>query len=437
MLTRILGGLVSGVLIALAVVSAPMACASTESSQPTKPHHVADAGPPCRPDPGDGGDAGSPATWSQVFLTDPSSSVATTGLVATPTGGVVVYGIFTGTLDAGGGPMVSSELGDLFVVELDAAGQHVWSRHFRGYVAAVAAVDAAGNVVLGGEVVTLEDAGTAMIATSGNTLLALDSAGATSWSRTLDPDNENLELGRVFDSPGGFLGVDATGDIYVSGLYGGNCSTEKFDGMGNLLWSRSVCVFANDPAGDLVGGWLDENTIVAKLNSQGTTLWKTELPASFVPNLALASPLLSIAPSGAIAIAGEGAVLQLDGNGVVQGTTTLPGETLGVLFDPAGEFHVLVGQGGCVDLPTSARLAVIPVDGGGIADLQSWRELDLRGWSTDNTGEIEGIVSLALDTLGGAVVAWSPGVTGSPIDLGNGLLAKPGTAGVIVGRFAP
>lgn len=67
---------------------------------------------------------------------------------------VVVTGIFDGVVDFGGGPLASSDSADTFLVKLDGAGEHIWSKRFGGMgisEAPVVCTDPVGNIFLGGQ----------------------------------------------------------------------------------------------------------------------------------------------------------------------------------------------------------------------------------------------------------------------------------------------
>ncbi len=51
-------------------------------------------------------------------------------LAATPDGGIVLYGELKGTVDFGGGPLRLESSYAAYVVRLDGAGEHVWSRRY-------------------------------------------------------------------------------------------------------------------------------------------------------------------------------------------------------------------------------------------------------------------------------------------------------------------
>jgi Uma2 family endonuclease len=87
------------------------------------------------------------------------------GIMVDSTGNVLLTGEFFGTADFGGGPLSSAGGAgylDIFVVKLDAQGQHLWSRHFEGrfqYDGPSVAVDSTGNVLLIGDFLGTVDLG--------------------------------------------------------------------------------------------------------------------------------------------------------------------------------------------------------------------------------------------------------------------------------------
>ena len=78
--------------------------------------------------------------WSKRFG-DPDATRAS-GLACDDSGDVIVGGTLDGTVDFGGGPLSAVGGNDVFVVRLDAAGNHVWSKRF-GAAGSQAALDLA------------------------------------------------------------------------------------------------------------------------------------------------------------------------------------------------------------------------------------------------------------------------------------------------------
>ncbi len=153
---------------------------------------------------------------------------------------VYAVGTFEGTVDFGGGPLVSAGGSDVFLVKYSASGDHLWSRRFGGPEeedAPSVAVDASGAVYLGAE-------------TDGSQ----DFAGAP------------------FEGP-----------------YGDGVAT-KLSSDGTVLWSKHVVMYAialvAAPSG---GGVLISGISTTQLGflsafgPDGTLLWTTPENSSFFP----------------------------------------------------------------------------------------------------------------------------------------------------------
>ncbi len=93
--------------------------------------------------------------WSKRFG---DSSAQLGGAVSIDSKGQpVIVGTFAGTIDFGGGPLVSSggpvSGSDIFVAKFDAAGNHLWSRRFgdsSGQTLAGVSFDSTGNALMAG-----------------------------------------------------------------------------------------------------------------------------------------------------------------------------------------------------------------------------------------------------------------------------------------------
>jgi len=140
---------------------------------------------------------------------------------------VWMTGAFTDSVDFGGGLLVSAGGEDIFVVELDADGNHVWSRRFgdagtqqRGEAIAI---DPEGNVLVSGVVDGVVDFGGGPIGVQPGTCpkeiwceqagfaLKLDPLGNFLWSWSRAP---------IRSLPG--IAGDSRGNVLVSGAYPGD-----------------------------------------------------------------------------------------------------------------------------------------------------------------------------------------------------------------------
>ncbi len=171
--------------------------------------------------------------------------------VATDAGGsVIVTGSFTNAVDFGGGTLETlAGNSDVFVAKLDAAGKHVWSKAFGdagGQHGQGAAVDAAGNIVVGCRCTGTIDFGGGPLEGEGALDVAiakLDPSGNHVWSRRFGgPEQTRLED----------LTVDADGNVIMTGFFrgtvdfGGGAITSagwddvfvaKLDASGNHVFS--------------------------------------------------------------------------------------------------------------------------------------------------------------------------------------------------------
>ncbi|HET6348011.1 MAG TPA: SBBP repeat-containing protein, partial [Candidatus Krumholzibacteria bacterium] len=174
--------------------------------------------------------------WSRQFGSTGTMSAAS---VATDlSGNILVTGNFSGTVDFGGGPLVSAGGPDAFVTKLDPDGNHVWSlRHGDVYndLGVGVASDGSGNVLVLGSFSDSEF--------YTHTFLAkYDAAGNPSWDHDYgphiypqcvasDPSGNALITGyfSLTQDLGGPPLVSAGGeDIFIA----------KFDPLGAHLWSH-------------------------------------------------------------------------------------------------------------------------------------------------------------------------------------------------------
>jgi hypothetical protein len=187
--------------------------------------------------------------WSKRFG-GPSGSQNGNALAVDGSGNIVVAGNFAGTVDFGGGPLVGAGLYDIYVAELDAAGNHIWSKRFgdgNNQICDGAAVDGLGNVIVtgyfgstvdfgGGALVSagLDDAYVAKFDGSGNHIWSMSFGDAdTQWAFGVATDGSNAVLvaGLFYgttDFGGGALVSAGSGDAFVA----------KYDAAGNHVWSQ-------------------------------------------------------------------------------------------------------------------------------------------------------------------------------------------------------
>jgi hypothetical protein len=132
-------------------------------------------------------------------------------------GEVVISGTLTGAVDLGAGPLAATGEADLFLLALDAAGAHVWSKAFGAprkiEHATGMAVDASGNILLTGDAAPGLDLGGGPL--SGIYAAKLDARGGHVWSRSFA---QLRDLRTTVPS----LAVEAGGGVLVAGNFTGS-----------------------------------------------------------------------------------------------------------------------------------------------------------------------------------------------------------------------
>ena len=130
--------------------------------------------------------------------------------VATHSSNSIVVGTFTGTINLGGNDLTAVGASDGFVVELDKDGNHVFSKAFGGAAnedARAVAVDKSGNIYIGGFTFGDVDFGGDALKNAGGSdifLLELDASGNHVFSRLYgDSDNQNLYFNALAVGPDG------------------------------------------------------------------------------------------------------------------------------------------------------------------------------------------------------------------------------------------
>jgi hypothetical protein len=197
-------------------------------------------------------------------------------------GNILVSGVLNGSVNFGGGNLVSQG-DDVFVVKLNGAGGHVWSKRFGDASTQEPekiAVDGSGNVVLTGWF-------------NGNINLGggvLSSAGAADqFLAKLDPNGNHLwsrRYGNAFNDFGLRVATDAVDNLFLTGYFSGEVSgwgggmltsigasdgfVVKLDPDGNHVWttvlsgagSENGAHIATDATGDvLVLGYTDSTSV--------------------------------------------------------------------------------------------------------------------------------------------------------------------------------
>ncbi len=353
-----------------------------------------------------------------------------------PSGNVVLAGGFYGTIDFGGGALTSAGAEDLFVVKLDPAGNHLWSKRFGDsapqpqFPGCKVVTDAAGAVIVGGMYLGSIDFGGGPLPTGGPTqadvfLAKLDANGNHVYSRRF---GDVEPMGQTGERLRG-LAIDSAGNAVLSGIMDGSIDfgggplasaagafVAKIGPTGGHVWSKVFGQFGADMTAltltpqdgvvlagyfsqlvDYGGGQLDAangHQVLVKLDSAGQLVWNKQYVGGFYA--------LGAATSA-------------------QGATTFVGYTFGDMN--------LTGLGGGV-LPSfqsssSATLLTLAPDGSLLA---------AKNYSYPSAliGPDRELDSVVYDPSGYLVIA---GTFDSGIDMGFGVLDAGTWADVLVARL--
>ena len=189
--------------------------------------------------------------WSRAYGStgdDHGKAVTTDG-----SGDVVITGYFNSAIDFGGGPLISAGMQDIFLLELNSAGQPLWSKRFGGIsidVANAVAIDGGGNIIITGFFYGTVDFGGGPLTSSSAAKVFLakyNSLGNHSWSRVFSgsvvADNA-IAQGLALDGNANIL---ITGYFQGSANFGGQTFTSagsydvfaaKYSAAGTHSWSQ-------------------------------------------------------------------------------------------------------------------------------------------------------------------------------------------------------
>jgi uncharacterized protein (AIM24 family) len=245
--------------------------------------------------------------WSKSFGDDDMQQAQRVAI--DPDGNILITGRFAGTVDFGGGPLVSAGSRDVFVVKLDPAGNHIWSKRFgdsRDQFGRGVATDANGNIFIAGSVWGSVDFGGGRLSSAGFEdifVAKLDNDGQHIWSKRFG-DSQTQEVWDIATDGDGNVAMAAyvLGDVdFGDGLTHGGANPDaaivKLSGDGQTLWShrygdqqqqfgQSVAVDSrgNIVLASLIQGSVDlgdgpvhsaggSDFLVAKFNPAGRVLW--------------------------------------------------------------------------------------------------------------------------------------------------------------------
>ncbi len=269
-------------------------------------------------------DAHGVAQWSKRFG-DAADSHYAYAVATDLAGDVYVAGVFSGTIDFGGGPLTAtvdvpapppgySAGSDAFLVKLDRNGNHVWSKRLGGQglqQAYALGVDLAGSVTVGGAFAGVADFGGGPRACVGECSV-LD--GSTNgFVATYDASGHHVSDTELSSDPAGSnavgaLAVDLVGTVTVAGKFVGtlDVGAQALEGSasapsvfvaqlarsGGARWIHGYgASFADSPSGvavDLEGGAVVYGTFSDTIDFGGGPLTAAATPFGAGPSLFLA-----------------------------------------------------------------------------------------------------------------------------------------------------
>jgi len=187
--------------------------------------------------------------WSKRYGDEDTQSVSS--IAVDSVGNLLLVGEFKSTVNLGGGNLTSAGNYDVLLGKLDASGNHLWSKRFgdSGWqVSSGIAADNSGNVIITGYFYdTINFGGGNLVSLDGLDIFVakFDAAGNHIWSKRFGSSNDQYSF---------CIAVDDSGDVFLSGLFGGlvNFGGEtlssagswdvfvvKLDSAGNHIWSKS------------------------------------------------------------------------------------------------------------------------------------------------------------------------------------------------------
>jgi hypothetical protein len=322
------------------------------------------------------------------------------GMAATPDGGVVAVGSYSGTIDLDPGSAVQSHqtMGfgqrEAFVVKLAADGSFVWGGTFAGQTAdssgdaAGVVIDGAGALYVGGQYAgdvdldptTKTAVHTSRVASSGEALVAgvlvkLTPAGELLWVQSEDggvcvpppvsitraTDGAIWILGAGTEGCPVPVGASASGGGFIA-AYGSDGAPRGYWGFGgpnSLIWPYSIAPGANGSVYVGGGGWgiadFDPGPGVARrllgtpysggfilqLGADGSYLWAQTFAGGDIRAVAGAPDggVIGLGQFGAVGTQGDVFVTKLKADGTA-GWTFSSGENAGTVVSTATGFVV-------------------------------------------------------------------------------------------------
>lgn len=413
-------------------------------------------------------------------------------------GNVYATGTSWGTVDLGGGPKSGDSYDELFIAKYDSSGKHLWSHVVGQYADGTSsagyqgggaiAVDASGNVFVGGWCERKLDLGTGVMDCGyyKNLLLAKYSPDGTPlWAKSWGGEGEERVQG---------LGVDDQGRVHVLGDlnndidFGGGPVVSKgyydaflatFDTDGKHLASREIgaaslfvsgmavtasgeSVVTGDFSGtmDLGIGALEAqqdsgSNFVVMFDASGTPLWQKayapeQTSGSLILRATTAAP--AIDSNGHIWLTGssEGPIAIGNSPKLEKGVFLAGLSSAGNVLHASSQFVATDASGWAIAADATGKVAIVGRYKG---------KLELAGTSLQSKGEDDAFLAtfdvgtgkpIGFASWGGKENDWlydaryAPsgalvmgGFLTGPVDLGGGLVSKESEGLVFLAQFKP
>ena len=371
------------------------------------------------------------AIWSKSFggtLDDGANDVAADGA-----GSVILVGTFQDSIDFGGGVVTSAGQGDAFVVKLDSAGGHIWTRRYGDSLSQFAsgvALDGANNIYVAGAFQGGIDFGapSAPLASAGQAdmfLAKLTPGGGTTWAKRYGDATQQSMIGHA-------LAVAPNGDLFVAGILAGTMD------LGN---------------GPLVSAGSDD-VYLARLDTSGNAVWSHawgDGAAQTVRGLARASngDLAVVGTMSGTLDFGAGVldagtstdvfVAVFSSAGVVKwskrfGDATSAQTPRSIVFDPAGTVWIGGSFSGTLDLGGGPLTAVGAADNLFVARFgDNGAHLVSKAFG-DGAAPGQSVRRLAADSLGQIVIG---GDFAGSLDFGSGPIFSAGSLDALLVKASP
>jgi hypothetical protein len=340
------------------------------------------------------------AEWAAKF--GDAQSQALNAVAVDAAGNIVIAGELFGSADFGGGPLTSAGINDAFVTKLGPTGTHVWSKRFgdAGLQAALGvAVDAAGDVVVTGYFTGTINCGAGNLTTAG---------GADIFACKLAAADGAQLWGQRFgnsadDQIGASVAFDAAGNVLLAG------------------WFQGQVTFGANPT--LITAGL-QDVFVAKLGPTGTAIWSKR----FGNNLSQRARGVAVGASDAVLFVGEMAgTVNFGGASLASAGET---DAFAVQLDAAGVHQWSVAWG---DAAAQIARAVAAVPGGGalvVGEMEG--TVDFGGGGLTSAGGFDAFV-VEVDTAGAH--KWSDAFGGASDDAALAVARDAAGNRILAGYF--